>query len=47
MSSVKKNPEETHIFAILYPAEGKMQRVSRFGPVVTIRLTTHVSLKKS
>ena len=28
MSSVLKNPEETHIFAILYPAPGKMQRVS-------------------
>ena len=27
MSSVLKNPEETHIFAILYPAEGKLQRV--------------------
>lgn len=28
MSSVLQNPEETHIFAILYPAPGKLQRVS-------------------
>lgn len=27
MSSVEKNPEETHIFAILYPAPGKMNRL--------------------
>lgn len=27
MSSVTKNPEETHIFAILYPAKGKLERV--------------------
>jgi len=29
MSSVQKNPEETHIFAILYPAKGKLERVSQ------------------
>ena len=27
MSSVLKNPEETHIFAILYPAKGKFERL--------------------
>ncbi|GIZ43318.1 hypothetical protein CKM354_000655000 [Cercospora kikuchii] len=27
MSSVLQNPEETHIFAILYPAPGKLERL--------------------
>ncbi|EME40920.1 hypothetical protein DOTSEDRAFT_37653 [Dothistroma septosporum NZE10] len=27
MSSIQKNPEETHIFAILYPAPGKLERL--------------------
>lgn len=33
MSSVKKNPEETHIFAILYPAKGKLDRLKELMEV--------------
>lgn len=39
MSSIKKNPEETHIFAILYPAKGKLERVRHKMPHSRSKLT--------
>jgi hypothetical protein len=47
MSSVPKNPEETHIFAILYPAPGKLDRVRDDVETFTrIRISHSIQLKE-